>query len=175
MAPGESPKIQAFHRFSRFVLLEHPPSSFCSPSAMDEHFFFVGKRDITNCTYINLLCHFEFYPDRFLQRSMRRRYGIPDHDHRPFNVAYATARLAQDDSRKLQDRMRNVPTFDQPNPLGHGSTGPGIVTNILVNVCSSNESIEGGYGLAADPSPTPVTLQVSGLDKNAKQMCVSFF
>lgn len=63
---------------------------------------------------------------------MRRRYGIPDHDQRPFNVAYAAARLAQDDSRKLQDRMRNA-TFDRPNPLGHGSTVPGIVTNILVN------------------------------------------
>lgn len=89
---------------------------------------------------------------------MRRRYGIPDHDQRPFNVAYAAARLAQDDNRKLQDRMRNVPIFGQPNPLGHGSTGPSAVTNILVN-----------------PSPTPVALQVSGLDKNAKQMYVSVF
>ena len=105
---------------------------------------------------------------------MRRRYGIPDHDHRPFNVAYAAARLAQNDSRKLEDRMRNVP-FDRPNTLGHGSTGPGIVTNILVNFCSPNEAIEEGYGLAAHTSPTPVTLQVSGLDKNAKQMYLSFF
>ena len=54
LAPEESHKIQAFHRFSRFVLLEHPPSFFFSPSAMDEHSFCVGKRDITNCTYINL-------------------------------------------------------------------------------------------------------------------------
>lgn len=105
---------------------------------------------------------------------MRRRYGIPDHDQRPFNVAYAAARLSRDDSRKLHDRMRNVPTFDQPNPLSHGSTGPGIVANILVSLCSPNESIEGGYGLAAHPSPTPVTLQVSGHDKNTKQMHVSF-
>ena len=58
LAPGESHKIQAFHRFSRFVLLEHPPSLFCSPSAMDEHSFYVGERDITNCTHINVLCHF---------------------------------------------------------------------------------------------------------------------
>lgn len=89
---------------------------------------------------------------------MRRRYGIPDHDQRPFNVAYAAARLAQDDNRKLQDRMRNVPTFDQSNTLGHGSAGPSTATNILVN-----------------PSQAPVTLQVSGLDKNTKQMCVSVF
>lgn len=61
---------------------------------------------------------------------MRRRYGIPDQDQRPFNVAYAAARLAQDDSRKMQDRRRNVPTFDQPNPLGHGQTGAGIVVHI---------------------------------------------
>jgi hypothetical protein len=106
---------------------------------------------------------------------MRRRYGIPDHDHRPFNVAYSAARLAQNDSRNLQDRMRNVPTFDHPSTLGHGSTEPGIVTNVLVNLRSSNESLDKGFGLAAHPSPAPVTLQVSGLDKNAKQMCVSFF
>ena len=49
------------------------------------------------------------------------------------------------------------------------------MTNILVNPCSSNESIEEGYGLTGHPSPTPVTLQVSGLDRNSKQMCVSFF
>ena len=139
---------------------------------MDELFFCVGKRDITNCTYINLSRYFEFESDRFLLRSMRRRYGIPDHDQRPFNVAYSAARLAQDDTRKLP---RNGPTFDQSTPLGHGPTGPGIVSNILVNVCSSNGSIEEGYGLAAYPSPVPVTLQVTGLDKSAKHMCVSSF
>ena len=64
---------------------------------------------------------------------MRRRYGIPDHDQRPFNVAYAAARLAQDDSRKL-DRRRNVPTFDQPNPLGHGPTVPGMDIRIPVHL-----------------------------------------
>jgi hypothetical protein len=106
---------------------------------------------------------------------MRRRYGIPDNDQRSFNVAYAAARLAQDDSRRLQDRIRNVPTFDQPNPLGHDPTRPGIVTQ-SVNFCSCNgSSIGEGHGLAAHPSPAPVTLQVSGLDKNVKQMCVPFF
>ena len=59
LAPGESHKIQASHRFLRFVLLEHPPSLFCSPSAMDERFFCVGKRDTTNCTYTDILRPFE--------------------------------------------------------------------------------------------------------------------
>ena len=31
---------------------------------------------------------------------MRRRYGIPDHDHRPFNVAYAAARRVQEEGGK---------------------------------------------------------------------------
>jgi hypothetical protein len=65
---------------------------------------------------------FSFRSKRLFKRSMRRRYGIPDHDHRPFNVAYAAARLAQDDSRKIQDR-RNVPAFDQP---GQEPIGPGM-------------------------------------------------
>jgi hypothetical protein len=58
---------------------------------------------------------------------MRRRYGIPDHDQRPFNVAYAAARLAQEDKRKVQDRMRPLSTVDQPNPAGQGSTRTGAL------------------------------------------------
>ncbi|TFY81176.1 hypothetical protein EWM64_g2837 [Hericium alpestre] len=37
-------------------------------------------------------------------RSMRRKYGIPDHDQRPFNVAYTAARRAQEDSRRQKNR-----------------------------------------------------------------------
>lgn len=99
---------------------------------------------------------------------MRRRYGIPDHDQRPFNVAYAAAKLAQDDSRKMQDRMRNLPTFEQPNLLSQGSTGPGMVIYNPIILCNFN----GWYGLASHPISTPVTLQVSGFDKSAKQMYV---
>lgn len=100
---------------------------------------------------------------------MRRRYGIPDHDQRPFNVAYAAAKLAQDDSRKMQDRMRNMSTFDQPNLLSHGSTGPGMMIYIPFILCNFNWWYE-----AAHPISTPVTLQVSGLEKSAKQMYVYF-
>lgn len=57
---------------------------------------------------------------------MRRRYGIPDYDLRPFNVAYAAARLAQEDKRKIQDRMRNVLASGQSNP--HEPTGSGMLT-----------------------------------------------
>ena len=63
---------------------------------------------------------------------MRRRYGIPDHDQRPFNVAYAAARLAQEDKRKIQDRLRNVPTVDQLNAVSHGPTGSGMITHITI-------------------------------------------
>lgn len=62
-------------------------------------------------------------------RSMRRRYGIPDHDQRPFNVAYAAARLAQEDKRKIQDRMRNLPISDPPNAVGHRQTRIGMLSS----------------------------------------------
>ena len=61
---------------------------------------------------------------------MRRRYGIPDYDQRPFNVAYAAARLAQEDKRKVQDRMRTLSTVDQPNPVGQGSTRTGVLFHL---------------------------------------------
>ncbi|KAJ8087003.1 hypothetical protein PM082_005828 [Marasmius tenuissimus] len=44
--------------------------------------------------------------DREYKLSMRRKYGIPDNDHRPFNVAYAAAQLAreQEDQQKVKKR-----------------------------------------------------------------------
>jgi hypothetical protein len=77
--------------------------------------------------YITSVCRFGFSPKLVFKRSMRRRYGIPDHDQRPFNVAYAAARLAQDDKRKVQDRMRNVLTHGQPNSVSDAPTRHGMV------------------------------------------------
>ncbi len=74
---------------------------------------------------------------------MRRRYGIPDNDQRPFNVAYASARLAQEDKRKIQDRLWNVSTLDQLNPVTDGPTGSGMMAHISVKFRSSNEFVRG--------------------------------
>ncbi|KAK7049726.1 hypothetical protein VNI00_005757 [Paramarasmius palmivorus] len=40
--------------------------------------------------------------------SMRRKYGIPDNDHRPFNVAYAAAQLAREEQDQRKARRRRV-------------------------------------------------------------------
>ncbi|KAI0068671.1 hypothetical protein BV25DRAFT_1986254 [Artomyces pyxidatus] len=45
------------------------------------------------------------WKERHYKLAMRRRYGIPDHDQRPFNVAYAAARVAQEDKRKGRARL----------------------------------------------------------------------
>ncbi|KAL0580535.1 hypothetical protein V5O48_001522 [Marasmius crinis-equi] len=44
--------------------------------------------------------------EREYKLSMRRKYGIPDNDHRPFNVAYAAAQLAreQEDQHRAKKR-----------------------------------------------------------------------
>lgn len=60
---------------------------------------------------------------------MRRRYGIPDHDQRPFNVAYAAAKLAKEDSKK-QDRIRTLSTLNHPNPVGQDSTRAGALFHV---------------------------------------------
>jgi hypothetical protein len=53
-------------------------------------------------------------------RSMRRRHGIPDNDHRPFNVAYAAAVRARQD-REAANRKAKLPDMapgqDQRNAL----------------------------------------------------------
>ncbi|KAI0005053.1 hypothetical protein BJV74DRAFT_806649 [Russula compacta] len=108
------------------------------------------------------------WKERHYKLSMRRRYGIPDHDLRPFNVAYAAARLAQEDKKKIQDRMRNVLASSQSNP--HEPTGPGMVTHIRLMSAAVTGSIGEGYGLATQQILTPATLQVSGYDKNAKSI-----
>jgi hypothetical protein len=90
------------------------------------------------------------WKERHYKLSMRRRYGIPDHDQRPFNVAYAAARLAQEDKRKVQDRVRTVSTLNQSNPVGQGSTRTGEID------------------LPSQPTIPPVTLRVSGYDEGDK-------
>ncbi|KAI0307127.1 hypothetical protein B0F90DRAFT_1813930 [Multifurca ochricompacta] len=89
------------------------------------------------------------WKEKHYKLSMRRRYGIPDNDLRPFNVAYAAAKLAQEDKRRLQEPVRKVSTFDPLNRVSYGSrTGESCVL--------------------AQQHVTPITLQVSGHDRNDK-------
>ncbi|KAH9965892.1 hypothetical protein BC827DRAFT_1153339 [Russula dissimulans] len=110
--------------------------------------------------------------ERHYKLSMRRRYGIPDNDQRPFNVAYAAARLAQDDKRKFQDRIRNVLTFDQPNPVGNGTRGPGMMLLIPIVSTAVTDRIGEEHGVSTQQVSTPVTLQVTGHDKTARQITI---
>lgn len=41
-----------------------------------------------------------------LPRSMRRKHGIPDNDHRPFNVAYAAVMRARKDEETAKRKAR---------------------------------------------------------------------
>lgn len=60
------------------------------------------------------------YSQMFLFRSMRRRHGIPDHDHRPFNVAYAAAKRAQ---REREAEEKGQSKRSAKLPPGAASTG----------------------------------------------------
>lgn len=91
--------------------------------------FFLRWKERHYKLYLYLIPLFCVSPKLAFIRSMRRRYGIPDHDQRPFNVAYAAARLAQEDKRKIQDRMRNLPISDPPNAVGHRQTRIGMLSS----------------------------------------------
>lgn len=49
---------------------------------------------------------------------MRRRHGIPDNDHRPFNVAYAAVLRARQEKEAAQKAKatQSVPLHDRRNP-----------------------------------------------------------
>ncbi|TFK55383.1 hypothetical protein OE88DRAFT_612322 [Heliocybe sulcata] len=60
--------------------------------------FFATLGTIAYYAFLHYKVHFNAWRERSHRLSMRRRYGIPDDDDRPFNVAFAAAhqaRLAQ--------------------------------------------------------------------------------
>ena len=73
---------------------------------------------------------------------MRRKHGIPDGDHRPFNVAYAAVQRARQERETLRSAkfkpMNNVPREQsrpsaQPNQDLRQRTGMIIDYHFIVN------------------------------------------
>lgn len=75
------------------------------------------KRDAIASTCPMLLCtalRIVFDPP---SRSMRRRHGIPDNDHRPFNVAYAAAKRAQKE-REAKEKGISIRSSSSSSVVG---------------------------------------------------------
>ncbi|KAJ3971034.1 hypothetical protein EV361DRAFT_992068 [Lentinula raphanica] len=53
--------------------------------------------------------------------SLRRRHGIPDNDHRPFNVAYAAVQLAKEKKEKENARFRRADLVAASTPIREAS------------------------------------------------------
>jgi len=79
-----------------------------------------------------LKCFYGFNSYLVLFSSLRRKHGIPDSDHRPFNVAWAAARTAREDQEREDTRIARAgpasvsshePRASQPEHLRHR---PGI-------------------------------------------------
>ncbi|KIY73948.1 hypothetical protein CYLTODRAFT_485082 [Cylindrobasidium torrendii FP15055 ss-10] len=108
--------------------------------------------------------------------AMRRRHGIPDSDHRPFNVAYAAAMRAQQEKENEkareprppveESRIRHRPTglappLQRSNLPGHYSTGSLATTThlslgSLAPVPSPNRvTFADGLNTSASPAPGP--------------------
>ncbi|KAF8634802.1 hypothetical protein AX15_000714 [Amanita polypyramis BW_CC] len=67
----------------------------------------------------NIWRRFLKWRERSYRLAMRRKHGIPDDDHRPFNVAYAAVQRARQECEVLRSArskpMNNVPR-EQPRP-----------------------------------------------------------
>ena len=75
---------------------------------------------------------------RSLDRAMRRRHGIPDDDHRPFNVAYAAVVNARRERETTGDRdvasgtpIRNALADGQRQRQGQTKL-PGTLRSLMV-------------------------------------------
>lgn len=66
------------------------------------------------------LCVLSISPDFITQlfdhSSMRRRHGIPDNDHRPFNVAYAAVVRARQEREAASRRVKLQNTIHDQQP-----------------------------------------------------------
>ncbi|KAI0034094.1 hypothetical protein K488DRAFT_84313 [Vararia minispora EC-137] len=68
------------------------------------------------------------WTDRRRRLAVRRRHGIPDTDHRPFNVAYAAVQLARDEKKRLTPLQATFPEAvvyeGAQEGLRHRQSGP---------------------------------------------------
>ncbi|KAI0650284.1 hypothetical protein C8Q79DRAFT_376851 [Trametes meyenii] len=70
------------------------PSIWADPTRMS---LLLGLATVAALVWVRIAPHYRQWRETRYRKAMRRRHGIPDDDHRPFNVAYAAA---------LQARMR---------------------------------------------------------------------
>ncbi|KAF9266279.1 hypothetical protein L218DRAFT_985909 [Marasmius fiardii PR-910] len=66
--------------------------------------------------------------EREYKLSMRRKYGIPDNDHRPFNVAYAAAQLARE--QEIQQRGKKRSAVQPPTQVSSREQRDGFSDSI---------------------------------------------
>ncbi|EKM59777.1 uncharacterized protein PHACADRAFT_170387, partial [Phanerochaete carnosa HHB-10118-sp] len=78
----------------------------------------------------SLTPHYRQYQEHRHRTAMRRRHGIPDSDHRPFNVAYASVKRAHREREmvekgKSKRGIRLPPGVTSAAISRQGSSGPG--------------------------------------------------
>ncbi|KAI0353499.1 hypothetical protein OH77DRAFT_1483319 [Trametes cingulata] len=78
----------------------------------------LGFAGIAAVAWIYLLPQYRQWKEIRYRKAMRRRFGIPDDDHRPFNVAYAAALQAR---KKREGRAPGVQQVSQAIPVEDGS------------------------------------------------------
>ncbi|KAI0082488.1 hypothetical protein K474DRAFT_1694340, partial [Panus rudis PR-1116 ss-1] len=96
-------------------------SSWTSVGAAGKLFLGAGIVLAVALCWVHLLPHWRLYRERQYRKAMRRRHGIPDSDHRPFNVAYAAAQRARQE-QEAEEKGRSRPSSLQPVRGGQQAT-----------------------------------------------------
>ncbi|KAI0368114.1 hypothetical protein BV20DRAFT_1114405 [Pilatotrama ljubarskyi] len=78
----------------------------------------LGFASIAAVAWVYLFPQYRQWKEIRYRKAMRRRHGIPDDDHRPFNVAYAAALQAR---KKREGRGSGVQQVSQAIPAEDGS------------------------------------------------------
>ncbi|KAH9894461.1 hypothetical protein C8Q73DRAFT_836395 [Cubamyces lactineus] len=81
----------------------------------------LGFVTVAAIAWVRIAPHYRQWRETRYRKAMRRRHGIPDDDHRPFNVAYAAALQAR---KKREGRGSTTRQAPQEAPMEDGQHFP---------------------------------------------------
>ncbi|KAI0677092.1 hypothetical protein C8Q78DRAFT_1073827 [Trametes maxima] len=80
----------------------------------------LGLATVAALAWVRIAPHYRQWRETRYRKAMRRRHGIPDDDHRPFNVAYAAALQAR---KRQEGKGRGQGGLQQPLPSASAENG----------------------------------------------------
>ncbi|KAI9001414.1 hypothetical protein BD414DRAFT_33275 [Trametes punicea] len=108
----------------------------------------IGFAAVVAVAWTRIAPHYRQWRETRYRKAMRRRHGIPDDDHRPFNVAYAAALQAR---KKREGKSTGV--TQRPPPVITVEDEPQVPSRNFDSTTGTSTSYHNSYA-ATDPHQT---------------------